>query len=222
MVTKRIVCLAKSNRDGGFCVAGKELAHGRVGPWIRPIGSIGSEAVDPDTCQSIDGTDLSLLDIVELRLRHRVPSEHHTEDWLFDDSMDWRRVGRLNRKIVETFVDESASTLWGIGCSTSHGHNDCVSDTDILNIADSLRLVRVDELTVVANDYPSESGTRRRVQGRFTYGENRYAMWIKDAKCESHFVNSPPDEVTLHNRYLAVSLTKDYEGRCYKLIAGII
>ena len=222
METKRIVCLAKSNRDGGFCVAGKELAHGRVGPWIRPIGAFDNEAVDPATCQLIDGTELALLGIVEMRLRHRVPSEHHSEDWLFDDAVTWRRVGKINPKHTASFVDAQYSSLWGVGCSTSTGRNDCVSEDDIPDMTDSLRLVRVDELTVVADDHPSESGSRRRVQGRFNYGGNYYAMWIKDAKCESFYENSPPVETTFKNRYLSVSLTKDYEGRCYKLIAGII
>ena len=222
MVTKRIVCLAKSNRDGGFCVAGKELAYGRVGQWIRPIGASDNEAVDPDTCQLVDGTELALLDIVELRLRRRVPSGHHAEDWLFDDSVTWRRVGKFNRHHIGTLVDAEDSTLWGVGCSTSTGRNDCVSEDDIPDMTDSLRLVRVDELTVVVDDYPSESGTRRRVQGRFNLGWNDYAMWIKDAKCESFYENSLPVETTFKNRYLSVSLTKDFEGRCYKLIAGII
>lgn len=222
MVVKRIVCLAKSNREGGYCVAGKVLDHGRIGPWIRPIGTVVNDAVAPDTCRFDDGTEMGLLDIVEVRLISHVPSDHQRENWTFDESVAWRRLSKLNRQHVGALVDAKESTLWDIGCSSSSGRNDCVETADAQGISDSLRLVHVEELTVVVDDYPSDSGVRRRVQGRFTLGRNDYAMWIKDEKCESFYADAQPQEATFRNRYLAISLAKDYEGRCYKLIAGII
>ena len=222
MEIKRIVCLAKSNREGGFCVAGKELNHGGVGPWIRPIGTGLDEAVNPSICQYVDGTELGLRDVVEVSLRRHAPSGHQQENWMLDESRPWRKVGELSRKYVGNTVDTDYTTLWGVGCSSSTGRNDCVETSDVYEYSDSLRLVHVEDLTVVVRDYPSESGARRRVQGRFSFGRSEYAMWIKDVKCESFYANARPQEVTFRNRHLAVSLAKDYEGRCYKLIAGII
>ena len=222
MEIKRIVCLAKSNREGGFCVAGKELNRGRVGHWIRPIGAGLDEAVNPSICQYVDGTELVLRDVVEVSLRRHTPSGHQQENWMLDESRAWRKVGELNRKYVGNMVDADYTTLWGVGCSSSAGRNDCVETSDVNEFSDSLRLVHVEELAVIVRDYPSESGTRRRVQGRFRFGRSEYAMWIKDAGCESFYANAEPVETTFRNRYLAISLAKDYEGRCYKLIAGII
>src|SRR5713101_5856148 len=34
-ITKRIVCLANSRKLQGRCVAGREFATGRPGPWVR-------------------------------------------------------------------------------------------------------------------------------------------------------------------------------------------
>ncbi|WP_404990043.1 dual OB domain-containing protein [Burkholderia cenocepacia] len=40
METKRIICLANSRKRAEHCVAGIEvLRGGRLGGWIRPIGS---------------------------------------------------------------------------------------------------------------------------------------------------------------------------------------
>lgn len=38
-VVKRILCLANSRKLSGRCVAGREIANPRLGPWVRPVSS---------------------------------------------------------------------------------------------------------------------------------------------------------------------------------------
>ena len=44
MPDKRILVLAKSHKIGGWCIAGKEISHTKlgdisIGGWIRPVSS---------------------------------------------------------------------------------------------------------------------------------------------------------------------------------------
>lgn len=222
----RIICLAKSRRPGGYCVAGKELMYGRIGSWIRPIGSGEDDAVDPALCVYGGNQELRLLDIVELNMFQNRPSGHQTENWTFDESDTFKRMGSFRRDQVSSLVDGGEQTLWSMGFNTTAGCNDVVPTALASGFSDSLRLIRVSQLVLKADDYPSGSGARRRIQGRFEYNGNEYALWVTDVDCVNFYAGSGKEERTFSNRYLAISLTLpfnlDTDERCYKLIAGII
>ena len=54
--TKKMICLAKSRKTGGFCVAGKEILNdGTVGQWLRPISARDTEEIFANECRFENG-----------------------------------------------------------------------------------------------------------------------------------------------------------------------
>ena len=132
---------------------------------------------------------------------------------MLDESRAWRKVGELDRKYLGNMVDADYTTLWGVGCSSSSGRNDCVETSDVDEFSDSLRLVHVENLTVVVRDYPSESGTRRRVQGRFRLDE-------ASMRCGSRTKNANRSTRTL-NPWKRLSVTDFLRSVSRKITKGV-
>lgn len=222
MVVKRVICLAKSWRPGGYCIAGKEYVVGnRIGKWIRPVWSRNDEAVPVDESRYQDGSELKLLDVVDVPLLDFAPTDHQRENWLFNVNQRWVRIGRFNEKLLVSICDES-ETLWENGHNTRQGMNNCVPYEDAKYERDSLRLVHVDRLKIsVFNDYYSPR--RRRVQGQFRYNGIEYKLWITDVQYEDEYKDKNLGNYLIGECYLTISLAGKYEdGRCHKLIAGIM
>lgn len=215
MGIKRIICLAKSRRPGGYCIAGKEI---RTGNWIRPVGSGSNDAVPIGACQYRDGRAVELLDVIDIDLRDFVPTDHQQENWLLNTDQRWVRRWRFDKKQLVSICDES-DTLWENGHSSSQGMNNCVPYEDAKYERDSLRLIRVDRLKISVFDHYE----RRRVQGQFRYNGTEYKLWITDVQYEDEYKDKNLGNYLIGEGYLTISLAGKYEdGRCYKLIAGII
>ena len=216
MVVKRIICLAKSWRPGGYCIAGREILYGRVKSWIRPVGY--DEAVPVWASKYRNGSELKLLDIADVGLLDFIPIDHQQENWLLNTNQKWIYRGRFNKKLLVRLCDEP-ETLWENGHSTSRGMNDYVPYEDAKHEKDSLRLIRVDHLTLLVF---GANSNRTRVQGHFRYNGTEYKLWVKDVQYEDEYVNHSDGNHPIGECYLTISLAGNYEGNCYKLIAGII
>jgi len=46
--TRTIVCLAASRKYSGYCVAGREMAGGTCGEWVRPVSRSEFAELTPD------------------------------------------------------------------------------------------------------------------------------------------------------------------------------
>lgn len=91
---KRIVCLANSRKLNGRCVAGKELAGGRPGGWVRPVSAREHEEVSEYERQYEDGSDPRVLDTMDVPLLDPRPRGYQQENWLLDPDQYWVKVGR--------------------------------------------------------------------------------------------------------------------------------
>ena len=86
----------------------------------------------------------------------------------------------------------------------------------------SLRLVRVNDLTVIVSDPSRPSANYPILRGRFSYCGDTYCLRITDPVSENGSVNLPYREYPVGERYLTISLGETFEGNAYKLIAAII
>jgi hypothetical protein len=219
---KHIVCLANSRKYGERCVAGKELlADGSAGGWIRPVSSRENEEVSEQERYYADGSDPDVLDIIEVPLAGPKPNSYQQENWLLIASGRWRKAGRFTWDDLPKLADREAP-LWTNGFSSRGGENDQVP-VDIVSGHDtSLRLVRVDDLTVTVSEPSRPSANYPILRGRFTHCNATYCFRITDPVSESGSVDLGYGEYRVGERYLTVSLGEPFEGHAYKLIAAII
>ena len=220
---KRIVCLANSRKRSGRCIAGKEiLSDGRPGAWVRPVSDRATGEVSEDERQYENGSDPSVLDVIDVPVLDAQPSSFQRENWLLDPKYYWNKVRSMTRDDLADFIDP-ATPLWVNGYGTYNGQNDRIPLDEANGLDSSLRLIKVDRLELVVtqpgrafNDY------RRRVQGRFTYGDADYWLRVTDPAYERRYLSQPDGDYEVGESYLTVSLGESYQGYSYKLIAAVI
>ena len=219
---KRIVCLANSRKLNGRCVAGIELAADKPAGWIRPVSDREHEEVSEYERQYDDGSDPRVLDIIDLPLLQPRAKGYQQENWLLDPSRYWIKTDRLRREQLERLADP-VEPLWINGHHTYNGLNDKIPLLLASGLKTSLRLVRVDRLTLSVFTPGEAFGNRkRRVQGRFRHDRTEYRLWVTDPVYERAYLAKPDGEHELSESFLTVSLGEPYNDACYKLIAAIM
>jgi len=219
---KRIVCLANSRKLQGRCIAGREWLDGRAGRWIRPVSDRRHQEVSEYERQYEDGSDPRVLDIIDVPVLEPRPADYQTENWLLDPEYYWEKVGRLSWFDLPVLADR-VSPLWLDGHGTYHGFNDRIPLELADSARDSLRLVHADRLQLsVFKPDEAFGNTKRRVQGRFKYAGNAYALWVTDPVYERQYLAKLDGDYQIGECFLTVSLGEPFGGAVYKLIASII
>lgn len=219
---KRIVCLANSRKLNGRCVAGIEIANNRRVGWVRPVSAREHGEVSEYERQYKNGSDPRLLDIIDIPLIDARPGDFQKENWLLEPSEYWVKSGSLKWNDLAD-LDDPARPLWLNNYKTYNGRNDCVPLRLANTLTDSLRLVHVDRL-VLSVFPPGEAfgNPKRRVQGRFTYNNSEYWLWVTDPNFEREYLDREDGEYKIGEAYLTISLGEPYNDSCYKLIASIM
>jgi hypothetical protein len=219
---KRILCLANSRKPSGRCIAGKELSSGQPGAWIRPVSAREHGEVSEYERQYKDGSDPRVLDIIDVPLLDARPEGYQQENWLLDPDQYWDKAGRVTWVDLARLVDPE-EPLWVDGYHTLNGFNDKIPLSQTGRIGSSLRLLRVDALTLsVFKPGEAYGNPKRRVQGRFRHNANEYRLWVTDPDHEQTYLAKPDGEYRLRESILTVSLGEPHNNACYKLIAAII
>ena len=221
-MTKRIVCLANSRKLAGRCIAGRELIDGCAGIWIRPVSDREHQEVSEYERQYEDGSDPKLLDIVDVPLLAHRPKDYQRENWSLDPQYYWRKVDECPWHDLQQ-LSETGGALWRNGYSTNNGTNDQIPLQQARGETSSLKLIYVDKLRLrVFAPGEAFGNSERRVQGRFRFGGNDYALWVTDPDIETAYLKRENGDYDLSECYLTISLGEPYNDHCYKLIAAIM
>lgn len=219
---KRIVCLANSRKKNGTCVAGKEIAKESSPAWIRPISARPNEEVSKSERQYRDGTEPSLLDVIDIPVLEHRPKGYQQENWLLDPQKHWENVSRLTWSDLERFED-LPGTLWINDYHTFHGLNDKVPLDLSRHIETSLALLHVDKLRLSISAPRRDFGDpTRRLQAQFHHAGNEYHLRVTDLVYEGYYLGRPDGDYNLGEAFLTVSLSEPFQGACYKLVAAIM
>ncbi len=225
---KRIVCLANSRKLGGRCIAGKEvLPNGTFGAWIRPVTDQGGGEVSAWECQYPDGTEPKVLDVLDVPLLGHVPKDYQRENWALAPKPPWNKSRELTLEAAAGCVDPG-ELLWTPGYSTYNGRNDYVPLQEAKGLTDSLRFIKVNNLTLSAFAPGENFGNpTRRVLGGFRYAGLDYWLWVTDVAWEEEYLELPDGEYPVGEAFLTISLGEPFQNQqgeyhAYKLIAAII
>lgn len=221
--TKRIVCLANSRKLSGRCIAGRELINDFPGDWIRPISTRMHPEISEHKCRYEDGSDLRLLDIVDIPLQRHQPWDHQQENWLLDPKYCWKKVDEYSWNDLQQ-LSETEGALWQKGCSTRTGSNDRIPLDLAKDETSSLKLIHIDKLSLrVFAPGKYYGNSKRRVQGKFHFGNNYYALWITDPDIGETYLKREDGNYNLGECYLTISLGgPNDDSYCYKLIAAVM
>ncbi len=86
---------------------------------------------------------------------------------------------------------------------------------------DSLKLIRVDGATInVDHSWPTDA--RLTVRAEFQHGGSFYSLKVTDPVCEEKFRKQGIGRYSLGDSFLTISLSEEFEGYLYKLVAAII
>ena len=193
-----------------------------LGDWIRPVSARPSEEVSEHERQYEDGSDPLLLDIIDVPLLRYQPKTYQRENWVIDNLRYWTKVDRIGADRLDQFVD-SGSSLWTNTSSTYNGRNDRVPQDTAIGLGDSLRLLRISNLTLgVFAPGEAFGNYRRSVQGRFQYNGADYWLRVTDPNYERMYLQQPDGDYRIGECFLTISLGELYQGYSYKLIAAII
>jgi hypothetical protein len=219
---KRIVCLANSRKLNGRCIAGVELSGRQRVAWIRPVSAREHGEVSEYERQYEDGSDPRVLDIMDLPLLDPAPKGCQQENWLLDPDHYWVKIDSAAWSDLQRFADPIAP-LWINGHHTYNGLNDKVPVSLADTLDSSLRLVRVERLTLsVFKPGEAFGNPKRRVQGRFRHHGTEYQLWVTDPGYERAYLAKPDGDYEIGESFLTVSLGEPHNDACYKLIAAII
>jgi hypothetical protein len=216
---KTIVCFANSQKRGGRCVAGKEFAGGRPGPWVRPVsGRIDRELYDRDRdCGG--GRDPRLLDVREVDCERPSPLGHQPENHLIRGGRPWRIVGALAWEALPEWLDHPAD-LWGRGDrSEGYVNNRVRADR---GFGASLHLIAAPRLTLEVGRKTPEEKDRRVVKGGFEYRDVPYRLAVTDPEIEDEYLRRADGEYEIRDAVLCLSLGEEFRGHYYKLIAAVL
>jgi hypothetical protein len=221
---KELICLANSRKHSGRCVAGIEVAGDGSARWIRPVSDREGREVSASERRCQDGSDPRVLDVISVPVLRPSPDRFHTEDWLLDarPGRSWERIGRVGWRDLVT-LEQSFDSLWINELSTYHGLNNRMSAEQADSQEDSLRLIRVDGLTLrVHAPGAAFDSPERVVDARFQYAGSRYAFRVTDPLYRAGYLAKPDGVYELGESFLTVSLSELYEGYSYKLVAAVI
>lgn len=216
--TKQIVCLAKSRKHMGKCVAGLEVEEDGFGDWIRPVSTPEGGQVPLQDRRYEDGQDVSVLDLVEIHFKEYYPIGCQTENHQYDDGHHWQRIGEVAPMDLVDQAD-TKGPLWADGDSSYNGMNDRMPLSISEEQDESLALVQPTALRFRV----FRALKKRQVRARFGLGEHEYDLAVTDPIIETRFLRKSNGEYP-HERdaLLCISIGEPFDGYQYKLVATLI
>lgn len=221
---KTIICFANSRRPPhGRCVAGKEVANGDYGDWIRPVSARATEEISEEEQRYEDGTDPKVLDIIRILFLEPRPTIYQTENHVIDDQDYWEKVDQAGWDDAVEALDQVLGPLWQNVGSTRHGLNDEIPENIACQFSSSLCLIRPDEIEVHVEREGGDFGPpRRRVRASFVLNGIRYKLVVTDPVVERRYLAQPNGSHLIEDAILCISLSGLFHGYAFKLVATMI
>lgn len=209
---KQIIILTKSSKHNNYCIAGIDC---KTREWIRLVSNdedTEGAALRKDVTYS-DGTEVEVLDIVDVELIKPIPTIAQRENWLYDSKFTWNRIGRTTIQDVlrQRGEDNCGDNIFG-------NIDNKIASTNVTG--QSLALIRADSPSIIVKTFE-----RKKVSFLFTYNRINYKFFsVRDIPLYLSYKDR--DDGTYKDlgnmRYAVVSLTGIYkDGMHYKMLAQL-
>lgn len=209
MPITKFVCLAKSGKNHGLCIAGKTT---KTKEWIRPVTEDGT--LTYLQCKCNNQKEIELLDIVSCDCKERIPNKHQIENYTIGKMEDsyFSFQEKLCYSDLETLCD-TPKTIFGIGSSSGKGKNDYFVPEKVTN---SLLFVQVTNAKLFCHLEEFEGMRKKRHRMEFDYNQNQYDIAVTENSAYRRMDEG--DEENYDKCYITVSIGVDYYS---KFVSGI-
>ena len=207
---KEIVILAKSIKNGGFCIAGKDV---NTNEWIRPVSTINGGELSNEQSKSyfhngdgnLVGYLCKILQKVRINFLEAVPLSYQCENYLIDNS---RWMQNYKETELVRYLDRP-QTLWGT-------NSDYINSVDLNTMnpnGNSLYLIQVSNVVLYVDN--AFDRRNRRVFFTLKFTDPNFDIIIGENSC-----------IPFDSAILCISLGMPFspnppEIRHYKLVATI-
>ena len=230
MAIFEIICLAKSTKHGGICIAGLKTDGSG---WLRPVSNKRDGTLYPEHYTLKDGREPELFDIIKIPCTKPEPKYHQPENWIIDQNKLWSIGGSCNLCQAQQLLNPEvkkhscASELLGnSGCQIEY------EDLRKSRAEYSLALIKPCEIRWKITSYEG----RKKSRAIFKLSSNEYNLPITDPvwnsllfslkegtyDCEEVIEELSLQDFEPNKFILTISLSEPFEGRCYKLVAAVI
>ena len=215
---KTMICLANSKKYGERCIAGIEVRRNPKGgwqivkkgeqpQWIRPVSNSEYGEVEETLVK-----DIRLLDVVEFEVIRPCPKGYQSENVLFKKN-SFRKISsiRLSSNNLDTLCTKNASKIF----TTTHRF---IPKKKIDLFDYSLQLFKVDRIDIY---YPVVYKTYN-PRAKILYNTHIYDLPLTDINAIVELEKTPNLLQQYEQLYCTFSLGVAFEGKHYKIAAGII
>ena len=217
---KNIICLAKSLKHGGYCIAGKEVDSGN---WVRPVSNREDEEIRPEDCVCEGEVTPGLFDVLSIPLLEPRPTSYQQENHLIDQTQKWTKLRNVIWDDVMKEIDDIQGPLWSNSSSTYYGIHDRISEVNLNQFSSSLALIKPTDLKICVEIEGAEFGNpRKKTRADFRYNNHHYKIAVTDPVIKEKFWPHLGQHPIGNPSLICVSLGEIHEGYAYKLAAAII
>lgn len=207
---KTIIVFANSVKKHQHCVAGKDIL---TKEWIRPVSKLKENELTSQQC-ICDGHQepVKLLQQINIDLIKHDPLVNQPENYLISDKK-WLLHKSISRDSVYNYLD-CPDNLW-INNSDKNDRVDysLIQSKNII-ITQSLYLIEVEKIYIYWKDrFEINQNPQRRA--KFKYNNIEYNLALTDPNFENY------TSQYLYKKFLCISLSGEFNGFCYKIIASI-
>lgn len=238
MLTFDIICLAKSTKHGGICLAG--IKTDGTG-WLRPVSNKKDGTLYPEHYKDRNGREVQLFDVVRIPLIRHEQKCHQPENYLIHYSYKWQILGKPTleqvRKLIKPEIQKNSAEPKLLG---NFDKRIRYEDLQISPIRSSLTMINPEELKW---EIKYNSSNKKTCRCLFYLCSNFYDLPITDPiwidklgflaagiySCEEVIEKLNLDNFESDKFRLTISLSEPFQPSfqseeifCYKLVASVI